>query len=1486
MRIAIFSTCPKGVYSGGRYHALIAGYCLARRGHEVYFVTDNAPIFDDDLRPISPDNPVNIIETKDFEVVSRLRFDHVIIAPQSSRYRRLYLNAIRLAEYNQAALSFFCFEAANWFNEVSPKKRAFSDWSEWHLPASRGALVLCSAEESMRYAKNYFTDLHPETDFSVWQPAINQIACDAAQPEVRDGSILIFARPMDPHKGSGVVEQLLVPELRGHPLVVVIGNPRGAEPYCRRILELAEASGNTVDFRFGLSDVEKFAELKRASALVFPSFFEGYGYPPIEALATDTHCIAYDLPVIRENCGDLVHYVTPGDVDALREELIRVLATGPADTARDSEVLFRTNIDVRAEHLETVLENYRKERDRRRVVSPPTLPKLRCEVTVPQRINLGERIVHSMMVTAPRRISAAAFSGDVQASCHVFPSISVKGQILHHLLFETPSVGGAAPAWTGGTLYLNFAGDVGIAIELSTDIDDRGKCGKFDAKNVGVTSRYEGGGRINLFAWALPEKNYDAALWISRGETDTICVPCDTGLVTAAYHKKSGIVEKVDCGLNVGFLSSADLGASNHLLLLRNGKIVYSTDIPDSVISAADRRIPVELGTAHDDGAEELSLFRSQSVVSADRAHIRAWTNAVDYPLTLEVRQISPGQDSLANSRLITRLGSNMNRPDVANQYGLRRDDIGFCATLPSSIGRGVYALILKANDRQISRIPVLKLDSDQEQAVRLNTKLLSLSLTIDMHGGSLLVVGRPCKRAISKFTFDATKGSLNIGGWILASPQFSMTLIESGTHREIVKTSDLKNRTDVADKHGKKYLKSGIDLNIEVTSVNPAGYVLSIQNGDASPEVHRLPAVQLTNVTEFKATDCRYDLQWPSIWVRGSFVCPGTRLTSVEIWQQNKFLCAGAVNIKQMRHGDPLAGWRIEGVLDAPLDPAQPVEVRATTDCGAVATTRFTPNAIPLPSVARPLDVAMARLGPSGAFQDQILPPGLDAGRTVLLVVHNLDAVDRPEKLNALIGLRAALAEQGLDLLVFHHCRNPIPGDLPEINFFDPYFDLLRQVQGDALAQDVRAIMPQSRLSSVAGALYGFYASLNFSPRSWKDCVEQAEDEAQRLAFVLRQVKPCYVLLWHQWNSLMEIGRSLCDSLGIPRAYLHEGMLPKTMTFDSLGMMAEAESAGARLSPAGASVADEDRIWLDRADDIIARIRDEGLDRKPLSSIRVGDAGRKLADKLEARLVFYAGINDWHSGNLPETGNPIHSPHYRDTIDGLNALLEIAEDNGWLIMFKPHPNLYPASLPSHPRLFIVREGNTIDLIDVADVVVTILSSISYISLARGKPTVLLGRNTLSDTGAVLEVDDRANLAVIMRRALTGEDFGAQIEAFRNHVGAMLRDHLYIYDPEDTLATRSHAMLAHKLRAMLDDKDGGAAVTYAVAPLPMADDTALPAEEFTTDDVITSAEETEVEPVIDSSAPLPDGAGAATPDAALAVRRRRRSSARRQEVAQ
>ena len=63
---------------------------------------------------------------------------------------------------------------------------------------------------------------------------------------------------------------------------------------------------------------------RSALALVFPSHYEGFGYPPLEAMACGTPPIVSDAAALPEVVGDAGLIVPRGDKDALRDAMLRI----------------------------------------------------------------------------------------------------------------------------------------------------------------------------------------------------------------------------------------------------------------------------------------------------------------------------------------------------------------------------------------------------------------------------------------------------------------------------------------------------------------------------------------------------------------------------------------------------------------------------------------------------------------------------------------------------------------------------------------------------------------------------------------------------------------------------------------------------------------------------------------------------------------------------------------------------------------------------------------------------------------------------------------------------------------------------------------------------------------------------------------------------------------------------------------------------------
>src|SRR5262249_18965649 len=63
-----------------------------------------------------------------------------------------------------------------------------------------------------------------------------------------------------------------------------------------------------------------------ASVFVFPSLYEGFGLPPLEAMASGTPVVTSNVSSLPEVAGDAAVLIDPLDPDAIADGLCRVLS--------------------------------------------------------------------------------------------------------------------------------------------------------------------------------------------------------------------------------------------------------------------------------------------------------------------------------------------------------------------------------------------------------------------------------------------------------------------------------------------------------------------------------------------------------------------------------------------------------------------------------------------------------------------------------------------------------------------------------------------------------------------------------------------------------------------------------------------------------------------------------------------------------------------------------------------------------------------------------------------------------------------------------------------------------------------------------------------------------------------------------------------------------------------------------------------------------
>jgi glycosyltransferase involved in cell wall biosynthesis len=150
-------------------------------------------------------------------------------------------------------------------------------------------------------------------------------------------AFILAVSTLGPHKNY---ERLLEAYARyrvAHPTVrLVVAGIKGTQT--DRLAELRDRLGLTSDVTFtGWIPREALYELfERATAFVYPSSFEGFGIPVLEAMAAGIPTACSAIPSLLEIAGDGAHFFDPNDVgeiaaaladvtddDALRERLAR-----------------------------------------------------------------------------------------------------------------------------------------------------------------------------------------------------------------------------------------------------------------------------------------------------------------------------------------------------------------------------------------------------------------------------------------------------------------------------------------------------------------------------------------------------------------------------------------------------------------------------------------------------------------------------------------------------------------------------------------------------------------------------------------------------------------------------------------------------------------------------------------------------------------------------------------------------------------------------------------------------------------------------------------------------------------------------------------------------------------------------------------------------------------------------------------------------------
>jgi glycosyltransferase involved in cell wall biosynthesis len=188
-----------------------------------------------------------------------------------------------------------------------------------------------SKEDILRYLKV------PASKIEVIYNALDERLATAPSPDeitrVRErlqltSPFILYAGNIKPHKNvDRLIEAFsILRKRRGGDLkLLIIGDEISKYPNLRRLVHRFQLH-KYVRFHGFVSD-ETLAVLYRlATAFVFPSLYEGFGLPPLEAMAAGTPVITSNVSSLPEVVGDAALLIDPMNAGAIADAMTRVLS--------------------------------------------------------------------------------------------------------------------------------------------------------------------------------------------------------------------------------------------------------------------------------------------------------------------------------------------------------------------------------------------------------------------------------------------------------------------------------------------------------------------------------------------------------------------------------------------------------------------------------------------------------------------------------------------------------------------------------------------------------------------------------------------------------------------------------------------------------------------------------------------------------------------------------------------------------------------------------------------------------------------------------------------------------------------------------------------------------------------------------------------------------------------------------------------------------
>ena len=209
-------------------------------------------------------------------------------------------------------------------------------WSTRHN-ARRSRIVIADSQATVRDLATFYgisaektTVIYPGFDQAL-QP-ITDIEALAAVRQTYGISnpYFLFLSTLQPRKNIGRIVAAFAQIAERVPQQLVLAGKQGwlAEPLLAQIAALPQSIQARIHLPGFVADDDKAALLSGATALIYPSQFEGFGFPVLEAQACDTPVLTADNSSLLEVGGESVCFVSAESADEIAAAMLKLAHDG------------------------------------------------------------------------------------------------------------------------------------------------------------------------------------------------------------------------------------------------------------------------------------------------------------------------------------------------------------------------------------------------------------------------------------------------------------------------------------------------------------------------------------------------------------------------------------------------------------------------------------------------------------------------------------------------------------------------------------------------------------------------------------------------------------------------------------------------------------------------------------------------------------------------------------------------------------------------------------------------------------------------------------------------------------------------------------------------------------------------------------------------------------------------------------------------------